>query len=293
MEAIGLWLFAFLFVYTLIVYHASGRLRQFTTKIRRCLDFDDAAFSKFQEETRIKTFRPPLTFLILLIFTIPILLAGFILTPMYSGDIFTPLFLGLALSYSTFLHWNALWMLYRFLSTSNTFGRSVPIRINSFDPDKVGGLSPLSDISTLAIFDVGVLSILIIPIWQMFVPMASYVMIILTSILIPSYFFVSMRGIFNRLSQEKEYVMRELNDEIQEISAKIRSSICGNNCAKQTNEEDITKLGDKLKSLDIIYGRIQGMHTFPVNGEIIAKIFVSAILPILAVIIDFLLTRFL
>jgi hypothetical protein len=292
-EAIGLWTFVVLFVYTLIVYHASGRLRQFTIKIKRCLDYDDATFSRFEEETLEKTFRPPLTFLLLLILTIPILLIGFISTSIYAGDIFTILFLGLGLSYSTFLHWNAIWMLYSFLSTSSRFGRVVPIRINSFDPDKVGGLSPLSDLSTLAIFDVGVLSILIIPFWQMLVPMASYVMISLTSILIPLYFFVSMRGIYNRLSQEKEDLLRELNDEIQKISTKIRGSICGNNCAYQKDEEDITKLGDKLNSLDIIYSRIQGMHTFPVNGEVIVKIFVSAILPILAVIIDVLLTRFL
>jgi hypothetical protein len=293
LEAIGLWLFAFLFIYTFLVYYASSRLRQFTTKIKLCLNYDDAAFSGFEKETLAKTFRPPLNFLLLLTLTIPILVVGFISTPVYSGDIFTPLFLGLVLSYSTFLHWNAFWMLYSFLSTSSRFGRAIPIRISPFNPDKVGGLSPLSDLSTLAIFDVGVLSILIIPFWQMFVPIASYVMIGLTSILIPFYFFVSMRGIYNRLSEERESLLLELNDEIQKISTKIRGSICGNNCADKIIEKDITKLGDTLNSLDIIYRRVQGMHTFPVNGEVIAKIFVSAILPILAVFIDVLLTRFL
>lgn len=293
LEALLLWIVAFLFAYTFILYHASGRLRQFFSGIRPCLDYTADCFSDFEEKTLTKTFRPPLSLLLLLLTTIPMLLIGLVSTPMYAGDNFTTLLVGLALFYSTLLHWNASWMLYSFLATSNRFGRDVPIRINPFDPDKVGGLASLSDLSTLAIFDVGLISILIIPLWQVFFPPASFAMIGLTSLLIPVYFLISMRGIYSKLSMEKEKSLDELNDEIQKLSERIRRFICEDHCNEQKEEKEITKLGQALNSMDIIYGRVRAMHTFPVNVEIMVKIFVSAILPILAVILDFVLTRFL
>jgi ABC-type multidrug transport system fused ATPase/permease subunit len=292
-ELLLLWVIAFLFVYTLVVYHASGKFRQFFSSIKPCLGFNEESLLDFQEKALKKAFAPPLSILILLIGTIPVLLFGLTVSPIYVGDTVTTLLLCFALFYTTILHWNSFWMLYNFLSTSNRFGRDIPVNINPFDPDKVGGLAPLSDMSTLAIFYVGLISLLVIPIWQIFLPIASYAMILLTSLLIPGYFLYSMRGVYSKLSTEKEKSLKEMNDEIQEISKKIRTFISKDHCNDERQEKEVSNLGQALNSIDIIYGHVRTMHTFPVNAEIMAKIFVSAILPILAVIIDFLMTRFL
>jgi ABC-type multidrug transport system fused ATPase/permease subunit len=186
----------------------------------------------------------------------------------------------------------AAWMLYTFLDTSKRFGRDIPLHVNPFDPDKVGGLAPLSDLSTLAVFCVGLLSLLIIPIWQIFFSPASYVMIGVTSILIPAYFLYAMRGIYNRLREERESSLAELNDEIQQVSKRIRTFMKTDHEKERFDEKETVLLGQTLNSVDIIYGHVRSMHTFPINAEIMAKVFVSAILPILAVILNFTLSHF-
>jgi hypothetical protein len=292
-EILILWIAVFLFSYTCLVYHASGRLRKFLTGIGPCLTYDKDQLAAFEENTTKRVFKPPPILLIPLLATIPFGVNGVISNPIYTGNIVTTVLIGLMLLYSTLLHWVASWMLYTFLTTSSRFGRDVPLRINPFDPDKVGGLAPLSNLSTLAIFDVGLISLIVIPIWEIFYPPASFVMIGITSILVPAYFLFSMRGIYDRLREEKEASLNELNDEIQQVSKRIRNFIKTDHERKRFDEKEAIVLGQTMSSMDIIYGHVQSMHTFPVNAEIIAKVFVSAILPILAVVLDFGLSRFL
>ncbi|MEM2143750.1 MAG: hypothetical protein QW279_00180, partial [Candidatus Jordarchaeaceae archaeon] len=237
-------------------------------------------------------YRPPIWLLAILITTAPVLTFGIMLTPYYAGDLIIATLLCLILLYCGILHWNALWLLYNFLRISSRFGKDIFIKINPFDPDKVGGLAPLSGLSTLAIFDVGLLAVLAIPAWQIFLPIAAYVMIFLTSLLMPIYFLLSMQGIYKRLKEEKEKTLNELNDEIQSLSNKIRMYIRKDH-SQQMDEKEMLTTSQALNSMEIIYNRVSSMHTFPINWEIIAKIFLSAILPILAVLIDFLLTKFL
>jgi hypothetical protein len=256
------------------------------------LDYDNNQFAAFEQHTIEKVFRPPAFLLIVLLITVPFGVNGVVTNPIYSGDNMTTVLLGLMLTYASVLNWIAAWTLYTFLTTSKRFGRTIPLRINPFDPDKVGGLAPLSDLSTLAIFDVGVISLLVIPMWEIFFPPASYLMISITSILIPAYFLFSMRGIYDKLREEKGSSLAELNDEIQEVSKRIRKFMKIDHRQDKFDEKKTVLLGQTLNSMDIIYGHVRSMHTFPINAEIMAKVFISAILPILAVMLNFLLTHF-
>ena len=190
------------------------------------------------------------------------------------------------LVYSAILDSVGIWLIYSFLQTSNKFGNDVQLKINPFDPDAVGGLSPLSELSTLLIFDIGFLSILIIPIWQIFLPQASYVMIFVTSVLMPAYFFLSMRGIYDRLKEEKEKTLLKLNEEIQSLSRRIQRFLDIDHSVEEMDDKEILVISNGLNALELIYKRIKSMHTFPVNAEIMAKIFLSAILPVIALLID-------
>lgn len=290
-ELLVLWIAVFLFVYTCLVYHASGKLRNFLAGIGPCLDYDTNQLAVFEQNTIKRVFKPPIVLLVLLLVTVPFGVNGVVSTTIYSGDNVTTVLLGLLLVYASVLNWVGGWMLYTFLTTSKEFGRNIPLRINPFDPDRVGGLAPLSNLSTWAIFDVGLLSLLVIPIWQVFVPPASYLLIIVTSILIPAYFLFSMRGIYDKLRQEKDSSLADINDEIQQVSKKIRKFMKTDHEGKKLDEKETVLLGQALNSMDIIYGHIRSMHTFPVNAEIMAKVFISAILPILAVILDYALQK--
>lgn len=291
-EILILWIAVFLFSYTCLVYHASGRLRKFLTGIGPCLVYDKNQLAAFEENTIKRVFKPPPILLIPLLITVPLGVNGVISNPIYAGNIVTTILIGLMLIYSNLLHWVASWMLYTFLTTSSRFGKGIPLHINAFDPDKVGGLAPLSNLSTLAIFDIGLLSLIVIPIWQIFYPPASFVMIGITSILIPAYFLFSMRGIYDSLREEKEASLIELNDEIQQVSKRIRNFMKKDHEMERFDEKETIVLGQTLNSMDIIYGHVRSMHTFPVNAEIMAKVFISAILPILAVILDYTLSHF-
>lgn len=286
-ELLIMWIAVFLFAYTCLVYHASGKLRNFLVGIGSCLDYDTNQLAAFEQITIRRVFKPPAILLVLLLATVPFGMNGVITNPIYSGDIVTTILLGLLLVYASVLNWIGGWMLYTFLTTSKRFGTEVPLRINPFDPDMVGGLAPLSNLSTWAVFDVGLLSLLVIPIWQIFLPLASFSFIIVTSILIPAYFLFSMRGIYNRLREEKESSLADVNDEIQQLSSKIRKFIKIDHERRKLDEKETLLLGQTLNSMDIIYGHIRSMHTFPVNAEIMAKVFISAVLPIIAVILDY------
>jgi len=292
-EILVLWIAIFLLSYTSLIYCASGRLREFFTNVKPCLDCDERFFQEFEKNTIERSFKPPFILLTILISLVPLMVFGVASAPFYTGDPVITVLLGLILLYSNILSWIASWMLLTFLSASSRFGRDLQLRVNPFDPDKVGGLEPLSDLSTLAIFCVGLLSLEIIPLWQIFYSPASYVITFINSILIPAYFLYSMRGIYYGLKKEKRNSLNELNCEIQRVSKKIREFMKSDHENEQREDREILALGQTLNSLDIIYGHIQSMHTFPINAEIMAKVFLGAVLPLMFIVVDFVLSHYL
>lgn len=293
LESIIIWIIIFFSSYTYLIYYASQRVKVHLLNIRNCVDYDESTFQIFERNTLVKIFNPPYTLLIVLLATISFGFFGVISNPIYAGDIITTILIGLILIHSTFLNWIASWMLITFLTTSNKLGRDVPLRINPFNPDRVGGLAPLSDLSTLAIFDVGLLALIVIPIWLIFFSVAAFCFLFVTSILIPCYFFYSMRGVYEKLREVKENTMREMNDELQMLSVEIRNFIAINHEREQLDERKLAALGQTLNSLNIIYERVKSMHAFPINSEIIIKVTLSAILPILGILVDFLIAVYL
>jgi len=292
-EVIIIWIVVFLFSYTYLLYYASLRVKEFLLKIRGCVDYDESAFQVFERDIIGKIFNPSRSLLILLLVTVPFGTLGVISNIIYAGDHVTTILISLILIHSSFLNWIGSWMLLTFLATSNKFGRDVPLRVDSFDLDKVGGLAPLSDLSTLAIFGVGLLAMIAIPIWYLFFSIASFSLVFITSILIPCYFFYSMRGVYEKLREEKENSLGELNDELRLVTARIRNFIAINHERERFDERELTALGQTLSSINIIYERIRSMHTFPINSEIMIKVALSAVLPVFAIIADFLIAVYL
>ncbi|MFB0544355.1 MAG: hypothetical protein ACETVN_01460 [Asgard group archaeon] len=275
----------FLFSYSYLLYLASQRVKKYFDKIRDAIDYENEEFQNFKNEILCKIFNPPLLLLILLIITVPLGFSEVVSNPIYTGDAIVSVLLGIILIYSTVLNWSASWMLFIFLRTSKEFGTEIPLRINPFDPDRIGGLAPLSALSTFAIFAVGLLSTIVIPLWYVFSSQFYLIWVFVSSFLIPVYFFYSMGGVYKTLTKEKQDSLRELNDELQHTSSQIREFIKADHKNK-LDETKLERLGQTLNSINIIYERINSMHTFPVNSEIMIKITLSAVLPIIGILVD-------
>lgn len=278
----------FLFSYTCILANATQRFKNYLQEIRTCVDYTDKDFQIFQRETMKRILNPPDILLLPWIVSIPFGVIEVISSPIYVGDSVTTILICSILAFSGWLNWHGSWMLYVFLSTSNKFGKDVPLKINPFDPDRIGGLAPLAGLSTFAIFAVGILATIAIPLWFIFSQEMTILWVFLTSILIPCYFFCSMSGVYNKLKKEREGSLRELNDEIQQITTSIRNFFKVNHKEKKPEEKTIITLGQTLDSINIIHERVKSMHIFPINSEILLKISLSAILPILGILADFL-----
>ena len=278
----------FLFSYTYLLYDASQKVKRYLQEIKDTVAYTDEIFQTFKRDTARRILNPPYALLILLLITVPIGFSEVLSNPIYTGDSIISILIELILIFSTFLNWSGSWMLFSFLRTSKRFGKDVPLRINPFDPDRIGGLAPLSALSTFAIFAVGLLSTISIPLWYIFSPSLAIVWVFITSILIPCYFFYSMSGVYTVLKKEKENSLKELNDEFRYITEEIRKFISIDHEKKGLDEKRLTRMGETLNAVNIIYERMKSMHTFPINSEIIVKIVLSAILPILGILADFL-----
>ncbi len=97
-----------------------------------------------------------------------------------------------------------------------------------------------------------------------------------------------MSGIYAVLKKEKENSLKEMNDELRYITEEIRKFIRVDHEKESLDEKRITRMGETLNAVNIIYERIKSMHTFPINTEIIIKVVLSAVLPILGILADFL-----
>ena len=278
----------FLFSYSYLLYHASRKVKRYLQDIKDTVDYTDEVFQTFERDTLRKILKPPDVLLVLLLWGVPIGFLEVLGNPIYTGDGVTSILIVLILIFSTFLNWSGSWMLFTFLRISRRFGKDVPLRINPFDPDRIGGLAPLSSLSTFAIFAVGLLATISIPLWYIFSPSFAIVWVFVSSFLIPCYFFFSMSGVYAVLKKEKEDSLKELNDELRQITEEIRRFIRIDHEKESLDEKRLTRMGETLNAVNIIYERMKSMHTFPINSEIIGRVILSAILPILGILADFL-----
>jgi len=225
LEIIIVTIAVFFFSYIYLLYYASQKAKRYLQEIKDIVAYSDETFQTFRNDTARRILNPPKSLLIPWLLTFPVGFLEVVSSPIYTGDSIASILIALILIFSAFLNWSGSWMLFVFLRTSKRFGKDVPIKINPFDPDRIGGLAPLSTLSTFAIFAVGLLSTISIPLWYMFSLPTAIVWVFITSFLIPCYFLYSMSGVYAVLKKEKENSLKEMNDELRYITEEIRKFI--------------------------------------------------------------------
>jgi hypothetical protein len=143
--------------------------------------------------------------------------------------------------------------------------------VDPFHPDRLGGFSPIAEISTLAMLNVGSISVLVTPLWYFVSFHLSVMFAVFTSLVIPIAFFISMHGVYSKLVNEKKVLLDNILDDFIYTTGRIESFIKSEE--KNTSEiQEFNILTQTLSSLDIIYNKINSMRTFPLNYDILIKV---------------------
>jgi len=265
--------------------YTSSKSREAYSEIEVVVNLKKKKFEDFKENI-FKLYAPPQRLFLFFLILTGLEIFGVTSSPYYHGDIVTFFIILFILIYANVLNWLGFWMFFKFLHISSMFGKTIPLRIDPFNPDHLGGLSSISELSTIAIFTLSSISSIIVPLWYIFSIPFAILFVTLTSIIIPIFFFFSMHGIYNTLKIEKQKLLKEFDDEFLLTSQKIREFISLEH-KEDFKMEEFRTIAQTLSSLDIIYNRIKLMKTFPMNISILLRILLSIVLPIITILLEF------
>jgi len=286
-EMICVWIFLVTFLYMFLIDYSSKRIKKIFANIA-FIDYEKDALEDFLKNSIKRMFRPPTWFFILVVvvFT-PVEYYLLNLSQICAGNMVTTFLIVSILVYINFLNWIGIWFLFMFFNTSASFGKEIPLKVAPFHPDRLGGFSPIAEISTLAIMNVGSISVLVTTLWYFVSYHLSIVFALFTSLVIPIAFFASMHGVYTKLVNEKKVLLDNILDDFIYTTERIESFIK----SKEKDSVEIQEfnvLTQTLSSLDIIYNKINSMRTFPFNYNILIKVVSSALLPrIITMILDY------
>jgi len=286
-EMICIWIFLVTFTYKFLIDYSSKRIKKIFGNIA-FIDYEKDVLEKFLKNSIKRMFKPPTWFFILMVVVLtPIEYYFLNLSQICAGNIVTTLLIVSILVYINYLNWIGIWFLFMFFNTSASFGKKIPLKVDPFHPDRLGGFSPIAEISTLAMLNVGSISVLVTPLWYFVSFHLSVMFAVFTSLVIPIAFFISMHGVYSKLVNEKKALLDNILDDFIYTTGRIESFIKSEE--KNTSEiQEFNILTQTLSSLDIIYNKINSMRTFPLNYDILIKVGSSALLPrIITMVLDY------
>ncbi len=285
-EIIIIWIIAFLFIYTYLLASMSSKARNIFSEAN-FLDPEEQDVDAFKKRTIHRILSPSVFLLFPFVILTAVEVVGLIYSQVYLGDVVVTVFLTAILAYANFLNWIGFWMFFMFLRVSSRFGRVTPLKVYPFHQDRFGGLLPIADLSTMALFGIGVLATLVVPLWILFSLPVAVAFVVLTSVAIPIAFFYSMHGVYTALVDKKTKLLGELNRQFSSVSDKITRFLQQKH--GETKEvAELNELSQTLSSLDIISQRVRSLQTFPIQSEIIAKVISGAFFPAIILLLRFL-----
>jgi len=277
-EMICIWIFLVIFLYMFLIDYSSKRIKKIFSNIM-FIDYERDVLEDFLKNSIKRMFKPPTWFFILVVVVFTSIEYHLLnLSQVCAGNIVTTFFIVSILVYINFLNWIGIWFLFMFFNTSASFGKKIPLKVDPFHPDRLGGFSPIAEISTLAILNVGSISVLDTPLWYFVSYHLSVMFTLFTSLVIPIAFFISMHGVYAKLVNEKKVLLDNILDDFRYTTGKITSFIKLNE-KDSVETQEFNVLTQSLSSLDIIYNKINSMRTFPFNYDILIKVGSSALLP--------------
>jgi hypothetical protein len=274
----------FFFFYGATLVFVSRRILEFFPRIRPTLDLDEKQQAEFVERSSNFIFRPSKYLLAVLLATTPLGQYSLSTSGLIRGDLVVMGVVFAMILLASLFNWVGAWALIAFFRTVRRFGRDVQMKINPFSPDHIGGLEPLSDLTTLGLLIISVLTALAIPIWYLFSKPTSVMFALVTSIVIPVYLYLSMDKIYACLRADKLRGLAALSDELETVNHEIQSFVELKHRTRISHRE-LAKISSDLVAIQTIYKSIDQMRTFPVNTKMLIKVASTMLVPILSLIL--------
>lgn len=281
-DAIIIGIVLFFLAYSSTMVFVSGKIPKSLFAMRSVIDYEDKRFRTFVETALRFMFNPPKWLLVLLLVLNVAGEYSVIKSDLlYQEDLFVLFLIFLLLCLSSFLNWIGAWALYSFLRICSKLGKEISLRINPFHPDRVGGMSSIADLTTMALLVISMLAAFSVPLWYIFSPYIAIGLVIIASAVIPCFFCFSMLGIYHSLKEEKNRTLKELGDELFLMSLQVKKYVFDRH-EKRLKEKELMKLSNTLSALEKIYSSTKKMRTFPLNSEMLIKLVSIILLPVVS-----------
>lgn len=277
---------AFYFFYGAAMIYAEGRVDLFFPRIRPVLALSREQFAEYEQTCRDYLYQPSR---LLLVFVLLLTLIGYYFlansTVLHGDSVFMSL-LFMMLLFSSLFNWIGGWALISFHHLATQFEEAV-VDVNPFNPDRMGGLEPISELITFGIGIVGLLAALIIPFWYVFSTAIAVSLAALVTAVIPLYLYFSIYRIHTTLKRVKQEALSMLAPELVSVNDQI-SSLLGKGKLMKLNRTRLIRISENLEAVQRIYDSVNSMHTYPIDAQTILKVVSTMSVPILSVV----LTRF-
>lgn len=283
LEIVVLGIMAFLWAYGFTIVYVSRKIPKALFHLRPALDYSNDRFEEFRRNRLRLFFNPSEKLLVaLILLTVAEQTILWVNLPVNDPIMFMLIFVILVIANS--LNWIGAWLLYSFLTTSSKFGKSIRLRINPFHPDRVGGLLPIADLSTLASFVLSILAALSIPLWYLISIAVSIGIVVLVSLVIPCFFLYSMEGIYRSLKTNKVETLENMSDELYAMSVQLQSYLTARH-EKELSSKKLIQLSNEYSALQKIYESISKMRTFPINTGMVLKLISTMLVPVISLVV--------
>lgn len=259
----------------------SDKMLEFFSRIRPVLDLDEKGYADFTNRSCTFIFSPSKYLLLVLLGITAFEQYTFLHSAVLSLDVFVMVLVLLMSVLKSLLHWVGMWALISFLETVRRFGAEIPIRLNPFDPDRMGGLRPVADLTTLGMLVLGVLTTIAVPFWYMFSRGLSVLFVTISVIVVPTYVYLSMNRVSAVLKHEKKKALVGLAAVLQPLNEQINQYLATQGTGRISRTE-LQRVSSDLRAIRTIYDSVESMHTFPINSGVIVRISSSMVIPTLS-----------
>lgn len=278
------------FLYLVILWNGviliTGYLKKVFLKLRTVVDLEDEKYADMVKKNKKYIFKVPKVIYIpffLLTVVESILLRN---SEIYNSFFVVDTFILFVLILVNFTLATGVWGLYSLMKFIFKFGKDIPLSINPFHPDRMGGINPIADLILLILLIIALIGCLAVILWYMFSVLLSFLFAISISLILPTLFFYNVGTLHSLLIDKKYKILDEIVKNMTYVSGKILSQ----NFSKKKNDQDIQDISfyaQSLTSLKSMYAHINSMREWPTAPKIVIKIGTAIGLPLITFLVRY------
>ncbi|KYK32801.1 MAG: hypothetical protein HXS46_08215 [Theionarchaea archaeon] len=279
-----------IFLYLVVLWNGiillTDYLKKMFLKLRSVVDLEDEEYTNMVNETKNYVFGVPkliyFLFFLLTVVEVIVLRNSEMYHPIFMVDVL--IFLVLTVVNLTLAV--GVWGLYSLMQFIFKFGTDIPLSINPFHPDRMGGIGSIADLLLLILLVIASIGCLAVILWYMFNVLLSFLFAISISLVLPALFFYNVGTLHNLLVQKKYEVLDEIVENMTHISKRILNQRFYEESSDRATEE-ISFYTRSLASLRDMYTHINGMREWPTAPKIVLKIGTAIGLPLVTFLIGY------